>query len=117
MSTSTKTIGIQIRFFTNDMPGADGGIFQRHAWCSGMVRVQSNPLHGISHTTEHSFRSVWQLLSAILCALKDARITLHHERGGSLSDADVFAAADDVDFKSALIKPAAEQGRRLSAIK
>jgi hypothetical protein len=115
MSTSTKTIGVQVRFFTNDITDEPGTLLKRNAWCAGMVRVQSNPLHGISHTTEHSFRSVWELLSAILNALKDARVKLHHERIGSGADAEVWATADDLDVVK--ITPDAKRGRRLSVVK
>jgi hypothetical protein len=41
-----KMIEIKIRFWTDEIAAEPGKIVPKHAWTSGVVRIERNPSHG-----------------------------------------------------------------------
>jgi hypothetical protein len=72
-----KMIEVKIRFWTNDIAPGDGNIAPKHAWTSGVVRIESNPSHGIVASKPMPFRSLLHLTSVIEKVLIAHGITLH----------------------------------------
>ena len=46
-----RMIEVKVRFWTNDISGESGKIVPKHAWTSGVVRMDSNLSHGIDRAT------------------------------------------------------------------
>jgi hypothetical protein len=42
-----KMIEVKLRFWTNDIAEKKGDVIPKHAWSSGVVRVERNDSHGI----------------------------------------------------------------------
>jgi hypothetical protein len=42
-----KMIEIKIRFWINDLADEPGKVRPKHAWCSGVVRMERNNTHGV----------------------------------------------------------------------
>jgi len=42
-----KMIEVSLRFWTNDISEEPGKVIPKHAWTSGVVRIQGNESHGI----------------------------------------------------------------------
>jgi hypothetical protein len=43
-----KMIEVKLRFWTNEIAEGDGMIRPKHAWASGVVRMERNAAHGIT---------------------------------------------------------------------
>jgi len=52
----------------------------KHAWTSGVVRLQKNKAHGISGSEPEAFNSLMELMPAIETILIDQGIILHKSR-------------------------------------
>lgn len=71
-----KMVEVKIRFWTDKL--ADGGrIRPKHAWTSGVVRMESNPSHGISPMNPRPFNSLLDVGSVIEQVLIQHGIVLH----------------------------------------
>lgn len=76
-----KMIEIKLRFFTNDIPTAEPGkIIPKHAWTSGVVRIQRNRAHGIVPSGDpRPFNSLLDVGAAIEKVLIEYGVILHPE--------------------------------------
>lgn len=74
-----KMIEVSVRFWTDDL-SKRGTVIQKHAWTSGVVRVQANKAHGITSSRPKTFNSLLDLGKAIEQTLLDNGIVLHMSR-------------------------------------
>jgi hypothetical protein len=72
-----KMIEVKIRFWTDDLASASGKILPKHAWASGVVRMDSNRSHGISPKNPVPFNSLLDVGAKIEQVLLDHGIVLH----------------------------------------
>jgi hypothetical protein len=72
-----KMIEVKIRFWTNDMAKGKDEILPKHAWSSGVVRIEKNKSHGIKPSTPRPFNSLLDIGSVVEKVLIDHKITLH----------------------------------------
>jgi hypothetical protein len=75
-----RMIEVKIRFWTNDIADGDGMIYAKHAWASGVVRMQSNHSHEIVPSDPVPFHSLLDIGRAIEKTLIDNEIVLHPPR-------------------------------------
>jgi hypothetical protein len=75
-----KMIEVKVRFWTNDMAQEPGKVVAKHAWSSGVVRMERNDSHGIVPGTPTPFNSLLDLGAAIEEALIEHGIVLHPSR-------------------------------------
>jgi len=75
-----KMIEVKVRFWTNDIAEEDGKIVPKHAWASGIVRMDRNRSHGIAGSEPYPFHSLLGLGAAIEKALIEQGIELHVPR-------------------------------------
>lgn len=75
-----KMIEVKLRFWTNDIAADDGKILPKHAWASGVVRMERNRAHGVVPGKPIPFHSLLDISAAIEKALIEHRITLHIPR-------------------------------------
>ena len=64
-STGEKMIEVKIRFWTDKIADAKDEIVPRHAWASGVVRMEANESHGISPANPVPFNSLLDLPAVI----------------------------------------------------
>ena len=77
-----KMIEVRIRFWTDDISKGPGKmIIPKHAWTSGVVRIQGNEAHGIAPTKPRPFNSLLDLTAVIEKTLKGHGIMLHISNG------------------------------------
>jgi hypothetical protein len=76
-----KTVGLAVRFFSNDIADAQGHIVPGHIWESGVVRVERNAAHGLAGGKSIPFHSLPELLVAIESALIESGLIIHSDRG------------------------------------
>ena len=60
-----RMIEAKIRFWTNDIADQRGFIRPKHAWTSGVVRIESNKSHGIVPQAPLPFHTLLDLPAAI----------------------------------------------------
>src|SRR5690348_15040250 len=53
-----RMIEIKVRFWTNDIADTKGDVIPRHAWSSGVVRMEANHTHGIKPKNPAPFNSL-----------------------------------------------------------
>ena len=75
-----KMIELKVRFWTNDIAKGAGSILPKHAWASGMVRMESNTSHGISTKKPAPFHTLMDLSAVIEKVLISHGVTLHVNR-------------------------------------
>lgn len=75
-----KMIEVKIRFWTNDLSGERGRIVPKHAWTSGVVRMESNRAHGIVPGEPRLFHSLLDVGSVIEKVHIEHGVTLHPSR-------------------------------------
>ena len=75
-----KMIEIKIRFWTNGLARGKGKITPKHAWDSGMVRVERNDTHGIKPGKPLPFHSLLDVGRAIEKTLITYGFVLHTNR-------------------------------------
>jgi len=76
-----KMIEVKIRFWTDEISSELGKVIPKHAWTSGVVRIQGNKAHGIVPGRPKPFNSLLDLGAAIEKILKEQGIMLHTSRG------------------------------------
>jgi hypothetical protein len=72
-----KMIEVKIRFWTNDIAETTGQIVPKHAWSSGVVRVEANKSHGIVPAAPKPFHSLLDVGAVIEKVLVEYGIVLH----------------------------------------
>lgn len=75
-----KMIEIKVRFWTNEIADRDDMIVPKHAWSSGVVRIERNETHGIVPKKPLPFHSLMDLTAVIEKVLLAQGITLHSSR-------------------------------------
>lgn len=75
-----KMIEVKLRFWTNDISEESGKIIQKHAWSSGVVRIEHNKSHGILPGSPKPFHSLLDVGSVIEKVLIEHGIVLHPSR-------------------------------------
>jgi hypothetical protein len=73
-------IELKVRFWTNDITEGEGQIVPKHAWASGVVRMEPNPSHGISPKSPAPFHSLLDLPAVMEKVLIAHGVTLHISR-------------------------------------
>ncbi len=72
-----KMIEVKIRFWTNDIAEGKGKIIPKHAWSSGVVRMEGNKAHGIEPKNPLPFHSLLDVGAAIEKVLINHDVVLH----------------------------------------
>ena len=78
-SPGERMIEIKIRLWTNDLATGAGRIRPKHAYSSGVVRMESNKSHGITSKKPVPFNSLMHLPSVIEKVLISHGIVLHFD--------------------------------------
>jgi len=72
-----KMIEVKIRFWTNNISSEPGKVVPKHAWTSGVVRIESNKSHGIVPKNPLPFHSLLDVNAVIERVLIEQGIVLH----------------------------------------
>ena len=75
-----RMIEIKLRFWTNDIAAQKGEIIPKHAWTSGVVRMERNESHGIKPGNPRPFHTLLDVGSVIEKVLIEHGIVLHPSR-------------------------------------
>jgi hypothetical protein len=75
-----RMIQVNLLFWTNDIAAASGGLVPKHAWSSGIVRLERNSAHGIGAGQEVFFHSLMDITAQIERLLLSNGIMLHPGR-------------------------------------
>ena len=73
-------IEIKLRFWTNSIAKGKGYVILRHAWSSGVVRIERNETHGIKPAAPKPFHSLLDVGVIIERVLTSHGIVLHPSR-------------------------------------
>ena len=74
-----KMIEVKVRFWTDSI-AKEGHVIPKHAWTSGMVRIDTNKTHGITPKQPKPFNSLLEMNGAIERVLLEHGIMLHPSR-------------------------------------
>jgi len=72
-----KMIEVKLRFWTNDIATELGKVVPKHAWTSGVVRMERNKSHGIDPGNPQPFHSLLDVGAVIEKVLIDHGVVLH----------------------------------------
>lgn len=75
-----RMIELRVRFWTNNIAEGEGQILPKHAWASGVVRIEANESHDIDSGRTIPFQSLLDLGSVIEKVLIEHDIKLHVPR-------------------------------------
>ena len=75
-----KMVEVKIRFWTNNIAPGEDKVFPKHAWASGVVRIERNKSHGIEPTAPVPFHSLLDVGVAIEKVLIRHGVILHAPR-------------------------------------
>jgi hypothetical protein len=75
-----RMIEVKIRFWTNDIAQEKKKVLPKHAWTSGVVRIESNKTHGIKPGNPKPFHSLLDVGAVIEKVLIEHGIVLHPSR-------------------------------------
>ena len=75
-----KMIEIKLRFWTNDIAEESGKVLPKHAWSSGVVRIERNDSHGIKPGAPLPFHSLLDVGTAVQKVLIEHGDILHANR-------------------------------------
>ncbi len=70
-----KMIEIKLRFWTNNI-ASDGKVRPKHAWTSGVVRVERNDAHGLVPGNPKPFHSLLDIGAVVEKTLIEHGVTL-----------------------------------------
>jgi hypothetical protein len=70
-------IEVKVRFWTNDLGGEKGKILPKHAWGSGVVKIEPNDAHGITSSDPVPFNSMAEIPAKVEKVLIDRGVTIH----------------------------------------
>jgi hypothetical protein len=73
-----RMIEVKVCFWTNQIAAGKGKIKPKHAWDSGVVRLERNKTHGIIPQNPVPFHSPFDLTKVIESVLIQHGISLHH---------------------------------------
>jgi hypothetical protein len=74
-----RMVEVKIRFWTNDI-AESGAILPKHAWASGVVRMERNSVHDVVPLNPKPFHSLMDLPAVIEKVLVEHGIVLHLNR-------------------------------------
>jgi hypothetical protein len=72
-----KMVEVKLRFWTNNISSEPNKIRRRHAWTSGVVRMERNDSHGIVPNRPKHFHSLLDVGAVIERVLIENGIVLH----------------------------------------
>ena len=75
-----RMIEVKVRFWTNGIAESEGQVLPKHAWGSGMVRIERNKYHGITPEQPEPFNSLLELPAVIERVLIQHGIVIHLSR-------------------------------------
>lgn len=75
-----KMIEIKVRFWTNQIAEGEGMVRPKHAWTSGVVRMERNQTHGIIPENPTPFQSLMDLPAVLEKVLHQHGVKLHPSR-------------------------------------
>ena len=75
-----KMIEVKVRFWTNNIAKESGKVLPKHAWASGIVRIQGNESHGIVPGNPRPFHSLLDVGAVVENVLIEHGIVLHRSR-------------------------------------
>ena len=75
-----KMIEVKVRFWTNDIAKGEGQIKPKHAWTSGVIRMERNESHDVIPMYPRPFNSLMEVPAVIEKVLVEHGITLHLDR-------------------------------------
>jgi hypothetical protein len=75
-----KMIEVKVRFWTNNIAKESGKVLPKHAWASGIVRIQGNESHGIVPGNPRPFHSLLDVGAVVEDVLIEHGIVLHRSR-------------------------------------
>ena len=75
-----RMIEVKLRFWTNNLATTEGQIRPKHAWTSGVVRMERNRSHGIVPGSARPFHSLLDVGAVVEKVLMDHGIQLHTSR-------------------------------------
>lgn len=75
-----KMIEVKVRFWTNNISAEHGKVIPRHAWTSGVVRIEGNKSHGIRPGSPKPFHSLLDVGAVIEKVFIEHGVVLHHSR-------------------------------------
>lgn len=74
-----KMVEVKVRFWTDDI-AEKGKVVPKHAWSSGVVRIERNDAHGIVPSNPVPFNSLLDLGASIEKVLVEHGVVLHPSR-------------------------------------
>ena len=75
-----KMIEIKLRFWTDQIADEQGKVIPKHAWSSGMVRIEGNKSHGITPSKPLPFHSLLDMGAVVEKVLLEHKVVLHPSR-------------------------------------
>lgn len=75
-----RMIEVKLRFWTNEIATEPGRVVPKHAWASGVVRIERNRSHGIVPSNPRPFNSLLDVGAVIERVLIDHGVVLHADR-------------------------------------
>jgi hypothetical protein len=75
-----KMIEVKLRFWTNGIASQPGKVVPKHAWTSGVVRMERNKSHGIEPRNPQPFHSLLDVSAIIEKVLIEHGVVLHPSR-------------------------------------
>lgn len=75
-----KMIEVKLRFWTNNISPEPGKVLPKHAWSSGVVRIERNKSHSIEPGTPRPFHSLLDVGAVVERVLIEHGIVLHPSR-------------------------------------
>ena len=72
-----KMIEVKIRFWTDDISDEKGKVIAKHAWSSGVVRIERNKSHVITPSKPLPFHSLLDVGATVEKVLIEHGIILH----------------------------------------
>ncbi len=72
-----RMVEVKVRFWTDQIVEGKGRILPKHAWGSGVVRLERNRAHGINPQPPVPFNSLAELPGVIEKVLIQNGITIH----------------------------------------
>jgi hypothetical protein len=79
-SPGERMIEVKVRFWTNNIVEGRGRVAPKHAWSSGVVRMERNSSHGIAPKSPRPFHSLLDLTAVIEKVLVTHGVVLHPSR-------------------------------------
>lgn len=75
-----KMVEVKLRFWTDGIAQESGKVIPKHAWASGVVRIERNEAHGIIPGTPKPFNSLLDIGAVVEELLIEQGIVLHPSR-------------------------------------